>query len=94
VCFLNPYIPIERILCPELTELSLFVRNIRNAYKLKPRPRCLSRNVFKAIYLTRDKMKRRAFHLRSLIGKIKNKKARQDVIEEYVSLISQMSQNN
>ena len=48
----------------------------------------------KAIGLSRDKMKRRAFHLRSLIGNIKNKKAKQQVIEEYVSLISQMSRNN
>jgi hypothetical protein len=42
----------------------------------------------KAIGLSRDKMKRRAFHLRSLIGNIKNKKAKQQVIEEYVSLFS------
>jgi len=48
----------------------------------------------KAIDLSRDKMKRRAFHLRSLIGNIKNKKAKQQVIEEYVSLISQISRNN
>jgi len=39
-------------------------------------------------------MKRRAFHLRSLMANIKNKKAKQEVIEEYVSLISQMSQKN
>jgi hypothetical protein len=39
-------------------------------------------------------MKRRAFRLRALIGNIKNKKTRQEVIAEYVSLISQMSQHN
>ncbi|MFC1486240.1 hypothetical protein ACFLRN_00935 [Thermoproteota archaeon] len=44
--------------------------------------------------MTRDKMKRRAFHLRYLIDNIKNKKAKQDVIEEYISLISQMSSYN
>ena len=41
--------------------------------------------------LTKEKMKRRAFHLRSLIGNIKSKEARKEVIKEYVSLISQMS---
>lgn len=39
-------------------------------------------------------MKRRAFHLRSLITNIKNKKAKKAVIDEYVGLISRMSQNN
>ena len=48
----------------------------------------------KAINLSRDKMKRRAFRLRVLIDNIKNKKARQEVIDEYVSLIAQMSRNN
>jgi len=48
----------------------------------------------KGIDLSRDKTKRRAFHLRFLIDSVKNKKAKQDVIEEYVSLISQMSRNN
>jgi len=48
----------------------------------------------KAIDLTRESMKRRAFHLRYLIGHIKNKKARKEVIAEYVSLIKQMSLNN
>ncbi|MGD9130747.1 MAG: hypothetical protein PVH73_04140 [Candidatus Bathyarchaeota archaeon] len=41
-----------------------------------------------------DKMKRRAFRLRFLIDNIKNKKARKEVIDEYVSLIAQMSRNN
>jgi hypothetical protein len=44
--------------------------------------------------MSTDKMKRRAFRLRALIGNIKNKKTRQKVIAEYVSLISQMSQHN
>ncbi len=66
---------------------------LRKAYKSKTRFGCLESNS-KAISLSRDKMKRRAFHLRSLIGDIKNKKARKQVIEEYVSLISQMSRNN
>jgi hypothetical protein len=48
----------------------------------------------RAVALSRDKMKRRAFRLRSLIDNVKNKKARQEVIAEYVSLISQMSRNN
>jgi hypothetical protein len=39
-------------------------------------------------------MKRRAFHLRFLIDKVKSKKARQKVIQEYVTLIAQISQNN
>jgi hypothetical protein len=39
-------------------------------------------------------MKRRAFRLRALIGNVKNKKARQQAIAEYVNLISQMSQHN
>jgi hypothetical protein len=50
--------------------------------------------VLKAINLSREKMKRRAFRLRALIGNIKSKKAKQEVIEEYVSLITQMSRNN
>ena len=50
--------------------------------------------VFKVIDLSREKMKRRAYRLRVLIGKIKNKKAKQEVINEYVSLITQMSRNN
>lgn len=37
-------------------------------------------------------MKRRAFHLRSLIDHVKNKKVKKEVITEYVNLISQMSQ--
>jgi hypothetical protein len=56
--------------------------------------RCLDRPGNKAVDLSRDKMKRRAFRLRFLIDKIKNKKAKQEVIKEYVSLISQMSRNN
>ncbi|MEJ2243017.1 MAG: hypothetical protein P8X87_00560 [Candidatus Bathyarchaeota archaeon] len=44
--------------------------------------------------MTKDKIKRRAFHLRSRLTNIKNKKARQRVIQEYVSLISQMSLKN
>ncbi|MGW8288828.1 MAG: hypothetical protein ACWGNP_01020 [Candidatus Bathyarchaeia archaeon] len=44
--------------------------------------------------MSRDKMKRRAFHLRSLIDNVKNKQAKQEVIQEYVSLISKMSRNN
>jgi len=56
--------------------------------------RCFNRTENKAVDLSRDKMKRRAFRLRFLIDNIKNKKARQEVIEEYVSLISQMSRNN
>jgi hypothetical protein len=56
--------------------------------------RCLNESYNRAIGLSRDKMKRRAFHLRSLIDNVKNKKARQEVIKEYVSLISQMSYNN
>ncbi|MCW4033806.1 MAG: hypothetical protein NWF03_00405 [Candidatus Bathyarchaeota archaeon] len=44
--------------------------------------------------MSRDKMKRRAFRLRFLIDTIKNKKAKKEVIDEYVSLISQMSRNN
>jgi len=56
--------------------------------------RCLNRTENKAVDLSRDKMKRRAFRLRFLIDNIKNKKARQEVIEEYVSLITQMSRNN
>jgi hypothetical protein len=44
--------------------------------------------------MTRDNIKRRAFHLRYLIDHIKNKKARKEVIAEYVSLIQQMSPNN
>lgn len=48
----------------------------------------------KAIDLSRDKMKRRAFHLRSLIDNVKNKQAKQEVIQEYVSLISKISRNN
>jgi len=50
--------------------------------------------ILKAIDLSREKMKRRAFRLRALIGNIKNKKAKQEVIKEYVSLITQMSRNN
>jgi hypothetical protein len=61
---------------------------------LKQHFRFLNSNGNKAIDLSRDKMKRRAFRLRVLIDNIKNKKARQEVINEYVSLISQMSQNN
>jgi len=56
--------------------------------------RCLNRTENKAVDLSREKMKRRAFRLRFLIDNIKNKKAKQEVIEEYVSLISQMSLNN
>ena len=67
---------------------------IRNIYMLKQHFRFLSRTESKAIELSRDKMKRRAFRLRVLIDNIKNKKARQEVINEYVNLISQMSQNN
>ena len=48
----------------------------------------------KLIKLSIDKMKRRAFRLRGLIDNINNKKARQEVIQEYVSLISQISRNN
>ncbi|PVX27258.1 MAG: hypothetical protein CW716_03240 [Candidatus Bathyarchaeum sp.] len=48
----------------------------------------------KAIDVTRDKMKRRAFHLRALIDSVKNKEAKREVIQEYVSLISKMSRNN
>jgi hypothetical protein len=44
--------------------------------------------------LSRDKMKRRAFRLRSLISSITNKKAKKQVIDEYVSLIAQMNRNN
>jgi len=51
-------------------------------------------NENKAVDLSREKMKRRAFRLRFLIDNIKNKKAKQEVIKEYVSLISQMSRNN
>jgi hypothetical protein len=54
----------------------------------------LKRTENKAVDLSRDKMKRRAFRLRFLIGSIKNKKAKQEVIEEYVSLIAQISRNN
>ncbi|MFA5363705.1 MAG: hypothetical protein WC325_00805 [Candidatus Bathyarchaeia archaeon] len=43
--------------------------------------------------MTEDNMKRRAFHLRFLIDHVKNKKAKQEVIQEYVNLISQMSHN-
>ena len=39
-------------------------------------------------------MKRRAFRLRFLIDKVKSKKARQKVIQEYVTLIAQISQTN
>jgi hypothetical protein len=39
-------------------------------------------------------MKRRAFYLRSLMAKIKNKKTKKAVIEEYVGLISLISQKN
>jgi len=56
--------------------------------------RCLSRVVCEAIDLSMEKMKRRAFRLRFLIDNIKNKKAKQEVIKEYVSLITQMSRNN
>jgi hypothetical protein len=48
----------------------------------------------KALDLTRESMKRRAFRLRYQIDHIKNKKARQKVIAEYVSLIKQISPNN
>jgi len=54
----------------------------------------LNRTVNKAADLSREKMKRRAFRLRFLIDNIKNKKAKQEVIKEYVSLIAQMSRNN
>jgi hypothetical protein len=54
----------------------------------------LNRTANKAVDLSREKMKRRAFRLRFLIDNIKNKEARQEVIEEYVSLITQMSMNN
>lgn len=48
----------------------------------------------RAIDLTRESMKRRAVRLRYLIDHIKNKKAKKEVIAEYVSLIQQMSLNN
>ncbi|MFZ7137740.1 MAG: hypothetical protein ACOWW1_04920 [archaeon] len=44
--------------------------------------------------MSKDKMKRRAFHLRSTLTNIKNKKVRQQIIQEYVSLISQMNMKN
>ena len=50
--------------------------------------------ILKAIDLSIEKMKRRAYRLRVRIGNIKNQKAKQEVIKEYVSLIIQMSQNN
>ena len=54
--------------------------------------RCFARKISRVITLSRDKMKRRAFHLRSLIDHVKNKKVKKEVITEYVNLISQMSQ--
>lgn len=59
---------------------------------LKPHSAVLSRQINRVITLSRDKMKRRAFHLRSLIDHVKNKKVKKEVITEYVNLISQMSQ--
>jgi hypothetical protein len=54
----------------------------------------LKRVVLKAVALSRDKMKRRALRLRFLIDNIKNKEAKKEVIDEYVSLIAQISRNN
>jgi len=48
----------------------------------------------RAIGLTREGMKRRAVRLRYLIDHIKNKKARKEVIAEYVSLIQQINLHN
>jgi len=44
--------------------------------------------------LSIEKMKRRAFHLRLLIDRSKNKKVRKEAIKEYVSLIQRISLNN
>ncbi|UCC58362.1 MAG: hypothetical protein JSW14_00045 [Candidatus Bathyarchaeum sp.] len=41
--------------------------------------------------MKKESMKRRAFHLRYLIDHLKNKRARKEVIAEYVSLIQQMT---
>ena len=71
---------------------SFFVEKMHNTYKLKMTSAVWAEK--KAIDLSRDKMKRRAFHLRSLIDNVKNKQAKQEVIQEYVSLISKMSRNN
>ena len=93
MCFRSPYISIEEILYSNLIKNSvLFIEKLHNIYMQKRHFRCL--NNVKAIDLSKDKMKRRAFHLRSLIDNIKSKKARQEVIKEYVNLISQMSRNN
>jgi len=73
--------------------VAYFVEKIHNTYKLKM-PSAVWTKGNKAIDLSRDKMKRRAFHLRSLIDNVKNKQAKQEVIQEYVSLISQMSRHN
>jgi len=58
----------------------------------KQRTAVLEDLIIKVIGLSRDKMKRRAFHLRSLIDHVKNKKVKKEVIKEYVSIISQISQ--
>ena len=76
------------------TKVAYFVEKIHKPYKFKMHFRGLDRKENKAIDVTRDKMKRRAFHLRSLIDSVKNKEAKKEVIQEYVSLISKMSRNN
>jgi len=41
--------------------------------------------------LSIEKMKRRAFHLRMLIDKSKNKKVRKEAVKEYVRLLQQIT---
>jgi len=48
----------------------------------------------KVMFLTIEKMKRRAFHLRLLINRSKNKNVRRAAIKEYVSLIQRINLNN
>lgn len=71
------------------------IASIENGYTYKVK---LHSAVWKslngAIDLTKDNIKRRAFHLRCLIDHIKNKKNRKKIIAEYVILIQQMSPNN
>jgi hypothetical protein len=93
VCFLNVHIPVDGILFDSYL-IGGFCRKNTECLYVKTGNRCLNGRLSKAIDVSRDKMKRRAFHLRSLIDNVKNKKARQEVIKEYVSLISQMSYNN
>ena len=78
---------------PSLIVVNLYLLKQHNTYKVGS---CsdYEKTFPEGDVLSIEKMKRRAFHLRLLIDRSKNKKVRKEAIKEYVSLIKRISGNN